>query len=101
MASLLNQRTIDGMLDIARANADRSTEILRGLFYANGSVPPGVKSLDTPEEREVYRRFIERQAQREQFGTAPGDIATALSQHPGMQQMEAGPQPDAQPTGGM
>lgn len=91
MASLLNQRTIDGMLAVARSNADRSTEILRGLLWAKGSVPPGIKPLDTPEEQEVYRRFLERQAQRETFGTAPGDIATALSQHPGMQQMQPEP----------
>lgn len=92
----LDQRQIDKMFAIANQRVDAKIDGLRHLMFRNGSVPPGMKVLETPEEKRLYAQHIQRSANREAMGTIPGDINTTLAAHPAIQAMAAEVQPETE-----
>ena len=82
--SLLRQDAFDEISKHALNYAGRIDEAFSLAQYgADGSgTPPGMKRLDTPDEQATWQRFLETQARREQEGFAPGDVASAATQHP-------------------
>ena len=74
----------------------RFDDAIRTAEYGqDGSgTPPGMKRLETPEERSTWQRFLTTQARRESEGFAPGDVATVATQHPAVAEAFA-EEPDA------
>lgn len=74
----------------AREFRNRRIEAARSAYYGvrEGKVtqlPIGLKRLETPEERDVWKRFISREAIQEQEGAVESDIATTAIRHPDVQ----------------
>ena len=49
-------------------------------------LPIGLKRLETPEQKDIWKRFMSRQAVQEQSGAIPSDIASTAIAHPAVQQ---------------
>lgn len=82
--SLLNQETLAEAIAIAQSHVARRVDALREAYWGpdTSQTPVGLQRLKTPEERDVWKRFIARQAIQEQDGFVESDIATTIAQHP-------------------
>lgn len=62
---------------------------LRAVQYGQqgDEVPAGMVDVrDEPQGPEILRRFLEKQARREQEGFAQGDLGTAATEHPAVRE---------------
>ena len=73
---------------VKRVEERFDTAVRTAQYGQDGSgTPPGMKAVSTPEERQTWMRFLETQARREREGFAPGDVATAATQHPAVREV--------------
>ncbi|MCA9857108.1 MAG: hypothetical protein KC458_07510 [Dehalococcoidia bacterium] len=89
--SLLSQQKREAAYEQARQFRARRTEAARSAYYGvrDGKVtqlPIGLKRLETPEQKDIWKRFMSRQAVQEQSGAIPSDIASTAIAHPAVQQ---------------
>jgi hypothetical protein len=86
--SLLRQDPFDEIAKQALNYADRIDEMFALAQYGadNKGTPPGMKKLETPEDRAVWMQFSSKLARQEQEGNAPGDMASTAIQHPAVQE---------------
>lgn len=70
-----------------RGDAIRET-LRASQFGGDGSaVPASMVELRTPEERDVWARYLSKHARMEVEGQQPGDTATRAVMHPAVQEM--------------
>ncbi len=89
--SLLSEQKRELAHQHARKFAARRVEAARSAYYGvrEGKVtqlPIGLKRLETPEERDIWKRFLSRQAIQEQEGAVESDIASTAIANPDVQQ---------------
>lgn len=87
--SLLRQSALEAIERQALAWEDRLGEALRVAQYGlkGDQSPPGMVDIRKhPQGEEIMRRFLAKQALREQEGFAQGDLGTAATEHPAVRE---------------
>lgn len=85
--SLLSAQKRELAHERARQWRTLRTEAARAAYWGvrDGEatqLPPGLKKLESPQEKELWMRFLSRQAIQEQNGMVESDIATTAINHP-------------------
>lgn len=89
--SLLSEQKRALAHDRAREFKLRRVEAARAAYYGlrdgkASQLPIGLTRLEDPSDRDVWKRFISREAAQEQRGMLPSDIATTVISHPDVRQ---------------
>lgn len=89
--SLLSEQKRELAHQHARQFSQRRLEAARSAYYgvSDGKVtqlPIGLKRLETPEEKDLWKRFLAREAVQEQEGMVESDIASTAIANPDVQQ---------------